>query len=135
MDIFELDLPNNVANYIRRGFGITTVEELRKLLERMPSPEGLSKARGIGPTSIAKILVALQEPGTGKLSDKRSLYQCSCAKVRGRKIVCSAGHELSLHASLLALARGAPLELSCCQNCEDYDEMGPPVPAAERGWA
>ena len=86
-----------------------------------------------------KILAALQDLGTGKPSKNRSLYQCLNAKVRGEKIVCSAGHELSYGRgsapSLLTLARGAPLELSCCQNCEDYDEMGPPVPAGERGWA
>ena len=70
-----------------------------------------------------------------KHEEKRSLYQCLNAKVKGKRLYCSKGHEFSLHASILALARGAPLELSCCQNCEDYDEMGPPVPAGERGWA
>ena len=69
-----------------------------------------------------------------KESTKRSLYMCSHAKVRD-KLYCSKGHEFNLRASILALARGAPLELACCQNCEDYDEMGPPVPANERGWA
>ena len=67
--------------------------------------------------------------------EKRSLYMCFHAKVKDDKLCCSKGHEFNLRASILALARGAPLELSCCQNCEDYDEMGPPVPAGERGWA
>ena len=70
-----------------------------------------------------------------KESTKRSLYMCSHAKVKGEELYCSKRHEFPLSASTLSLFRGAPLELSCCQNCEDYDEMGPPVPAGERGWA
>ena len=66
---------------------------------------------------------------------KRSLYQCYNARVRGEQIYCSKGHKFPSVASYQSLIRGAPLELSCCQNCEDYDEMGPPVPAGERGWA
>ena len=69
------------------------------------------------------------------MKGKRSLYMCSHAKVKGDKLYCSKGHELTVHASVRALARGAPLIFSCCQDCEDYDEMGPPVPAGERGWA
>ena len=66
----------------------------------------------------------------------RSLYQCFNTKVKGEKLYCSKGHEFPiLKTSIQALARGAPLIFSCCQNCEDYDEMGPPIPANERGWA
>ena len=68
-------------------------------------------------------------------SEGRSLYQCLNAKVKGEILQCSKGHEFPLVAATKALARGAPLIMSCCQNCEDYDEMGPPVPAGERGWA
>ena len=67
---------------------------------------------------------------------KRSLYCCFHAKVKEQKLYCSKGHEFpAFKTSIRALARGAPLVFSCCQNCEDYDEMGPPVPAGERGWA
>jgi len=66
---------------------------------------------------------------------KRSLYQCSNARVRGPKLVCEKEHKFPIVASsILVLARGAPLELSCCQECPDYDEMGPPVAKEDRGW-
>lgn len=70
---------------------------------------------------------------------KRSLYQCLNAKVLGDKIYCSKGHKLGGvkggRLDVLRLIRGEPLELSICQDCPDYDEMGPPVPKEERGWA
>jgi len=62
---------------------------------------------------------------------KRSLYQCFNAKVLGDEIYCDKGH---LSENILRLARGTPLELSICQTCSDYDEMGPPIPKDERGW-
>ena len=66
----------------------------------------------------------------------RSLYQCLNAKypIKGKRLRCSKGHDLSLNASVLALGRGRPLVIKRCQNCLDYDEMGPPVPPDERGW-
>lgn len=67
----------------------------------------------------------------------RSLYQCANAKFpktgEGR-LICSEGHELPLSAGAKGVNRGAPLIISGCQQCGDYDEMGPPVPADERGW-
>jgi len=68
---------------------------------------------------------------------KRSLYQCFHARVRGDEICCAKGHELvpGMRMSIQRLIRGTPLELTCCQKCEDYDEMGPPIPKNERGWA
>lgn len=69
---------------------------------------------------------------------KRSLYQCSNARIKGDKIYCKAGKVLVSVAkgnvSIKRLARGTPLELTVCQSCTDYDEMGPPVPPEERGW-
>jgi protein-arginine kinase activator protein McsA len=70
---------------------------------------------------------------------KRSLYQCLNAKVMEDRIHCSKGHALSVMSSdgtvaTTKLMRGEPLELTVCQNCPDYDEMGPPVPKNERGW-
>jgi hypothetical protein len=69
--------------------------------------------------------------------NKRSLYQCFNARVSGEKIYCAKGHLLGdkgvLH--IRALVRGKPLELSVCQTCSDYDEMGPPVAKEDRGWS
>ena len=64
----------------------------------------------------------------------RSLYQCLNAKVRGEILQCSKGHEFPSNVTVRALARGAPLVFACCQNCEDYIEIGPPIPKSERGW-
>jgi len=72
------------------------------------------------------------------MRNKRSLYQCFNAKVNGHMIYCSKGYKLRRsddgHIGIKRLIRGAPLELSVCQSCADYDEMGPPVPKEERGW-
>lgn len=70
--------------------------------------------------------------------EKRSLYQCLNAKVLGDNIYCAKGKAISkaknpkLH--IRQLMRGFPLEMSICQDCLDYDEMGPPIPKEERGW-
>uniref|UniRef100_A0A6M3J4I8 Uncharacterized protein n=1 Tax=viral metagenome TaxID=1070528 RepID=A0A6M3J4I8_9ZZZZ len=69
---------------------------------------------------------------------KRSLYQCFNCKVID-KIYCSMGHRLVKYSSdgtinKALLIRGDPLELSVCQGCPDYDEMGPPVKKEDRGW-
>ena len=67
----------------------------------------------------------------------RSLYQCANAKfpTTGEGLLrCSEGHKFPLAASVKAAGRGAPLVLASCQKCGDYGEMGPPVPADERGW-
>jgi len=32
------------------------------------------------------------------------------------------------------LVRGTPLVFSICQGCIDYEPMGGPIPAEERGW-
>ena len=68
---------------------------------------------------------------------KRSLYMCSNAKVKG-VIKCREGHPLSRfkdgNLPIINLARGEPLELTICQDCLDYDEMGEPVEKEDRGW-
>jgi hypothetical protein len=68
---------------------------------------------------------------------RRSLYQCSNARVLGEKIYCKAGHELFKvggRTPMLRLQRGAPLELVVCQGCKEFSFMGEPVPPKERGW-
>ena len=69
----------------------------------------------------------------------RSLYQCANAKVREGnettlgEIYCAKGHQFSGN-YYRTLSRGNPLELTTCQKCSDYDEMGEPVKAEDRGW-
>ncbi len=69
---------------------------------------------------------------------KRSLYTCQNAVVKGNVIVCAEGYKLesgyARNMSILPLQRGAPLELTVCQKCLDYDCMGDPIPEKERGW-
>lgn len=72
------------------------------------------------------------------MSDKRTLYQCLNAKVQGEHICCSKGYSFPAIGGclkLLRLQRGDVLALGVCQKCPDYDEMGPPIPKEERGWA
>ena len=69
---------------------------------------------------------------------KHSLYMCSHARVDGT-IYCEQGHSLNLLTDegtidIERLARGSPLDLSICQSCPDYSELGPPIPQSERGW-
>ena len=72
---------------------------------------------------------------------RRTLYECSHAKVKGDCIFCEMGHPLSRkpkpgngHISIERLAAGEALALVACQRCSDFDCMGPPVPPEERGW-
>lgn len=67
---------------------------------------------------------------------KRSLYQCFNARVLGEDIYCSKGHEFYRNGgiNIRRLIRGERLELTVCQDCGDYLEMGPPIPKEERGW-
>jgi hypothetical protein len=70
---------------------------------------------------------------------KRTLYECSHARVLGKRIYCNKGYLLSLKSDdggldSRRLVSGEPLTLNICQQCSDFDTMGPPVPKAERGW-
>ena len=69
---------------------------------------------------------------------KRNLYQCSHAKVLGDRIHCTIGRPLSTTKDktipVLRLIRGEPLELTICQKCLNYEELGPPILKDERGW-
>ena len=69
---------------------------------------------------------------------KVSLYECFNAKVDGDKIHCAKGHQLGIKKQSMGinpLIRGASLRLAVCQNCNDFEPMGGPVPAGERGWS
>jgi len=70
---------------------------------------------------------------------KKALYECSHARVGGNRIYCDKGHVFSLKSNnsgldVKRLARGDPLVLAVCQDCLDFDSMGPPIPEEERGW-
>ena len=70
---------------------------------------------------------------------KRTLCECSHARVGGNRIYCDKGYVFSLKSNnggldVKRLARGDPLALAVCQDCLDFDSMGPPIPEEERGW-
>jgi hypothetical protein len=70
---------------------------------------------------------------------KRTLYECSHALVSGNHIRCCRGHPLLPRieggvVEVKRLARGNPLVFKVCQKCPDFDCMGPPIRAEERGW-
>ncbi len=70
---------------------------------------------------------------------RRTLYECSYARVNGDRIYCGKEHPLSpstkdSNIEVGRLARGEELALAPCQNCPDFDAMEPPIPPEERGW-
>ena len=74
-----------------------------------------------------------------KESKKRTLYECSHARVKGESIYCRKGFALcpqpgNGHLDIMHLARGSRLALKPCQGCPDFECMGPPVLPEERGW-
>jgi hypothetical protein len=74
-----------------------------------------------------------------KETKKRTLYECSYARVKGDCIYCFKGYQLNIrpgngHIKIERLAEGKRLAFTACQDCPDFDCMGPPVPPEERGW-
>jgi len=74
-----------------------------------------------------------------KETKKRTLYECAHARVKGENIYCRRGYQLCLrqgngHLDISRLARGQRLAFKTCQDCLDFDCIGPPVPPEERGW-
>ena len=73
------------------------------------------------------------------MKKKRTLYECSHARVKGSRICCDKGYSLSSppedgSLNIQPLAEGKPLAPKVCRQCGDFDSMGPPVPEEERGW-
>lgn len=72
----------------------------------------------------------------------RTLYQCAHAIAKDDSITCAKGHALGATfvsagvkgISLRRLIRGEPLCLGVCQDCTDFDDLGPTPPKSERGW-
>ena len=73
------------------------------------------------------------------MKTRRTLYECSHARVKGKRICCDRGYPLSSQPGdgaidIQQLAEGKPLAPKVCRQCSDFDSMGPPVPEEERGW-
>ena len=73
------------------------------------------------------------------MKTRRTLYECSHARVKDGLIFCDRGYLLSLRPGdgtidIQQLAEGRPLAPKVCRQCCDFDSMGPPVPEEERGW-
>lgn len=73
------------------------------------------------------------------MKQKRTLYECSHARVCGKSICCNKGYPLSSQPGdggldINQLEEGRQLAPKICQHCNDFDRMGPPVPEEERGW-
>jgi len=71
--------------------------------------------------------------------EKRTLYECSHARVKGERIYCRKGHPFFpppgiAHLDIGRLAEGKRLAFKPCQACPDFDFMGPPVDEEDRGW-
>ena len=70
---------------------------------------------------------------------KRTLYECGHARVRNGRIYCDKEYPLSQASvdgslDIQYLAEGKPLAPKICQQCLNFDRMGPPVTVEERGW-
>jgi hypothetical protein len=69
----------------------------------------------------------------------RTLYDCAYARVRGTRVYCEKRHPIATQTGnsfidLSLLARGRRLAMAFCQKCADFDSMGSPLPADEKGW-
>lgn len=69
----------------------------------------------------------------------RTLYECSHARIQGKRIYCDRGYPLASKTGegdldVRMLAEGKALAFKVCQLCSDFDCLGPPVPEDERGW-
>ena len=73
------------------------------------------------------------------MKKKRTLYECSRARVKGERITCCQGHPFSLKSEdggieVKRLAKGEPLALNICQVCGDFERIGPFISEDARGW-
>ncbi len=73
------------------------------------------------------------------MKKKKTLYECSHARVRGKRIFCNQGYPLSPQSrdgmiDIQRLEEGKPLAPPICRQCRDFDSMGPLIPEKERGW-
>jgi hypothetical protein len=74
-----------------------------------------------------------------KETKERTLYECLHARVNDGHIRCRKGYRLIPKSEdggigVGRLAKGQPLAFLVCQDCPDFEGMGPPVPPEERGW-
>ena len=109
-----------------RMHGITSMEKLLETEEVW-----LASKRLIGVATLAEIKKKLEEYQNEIDKLPRSLYQCFNAKVKG-DIYCTFGYFPPV--LLKHLKNGEPLEFAVCQLCAQFDRMGGPVAAKDRGW-
>lgn len=135
IDIGELKLAKSLEATLRKA-GFETIERLKNL-----SMEDLAIIRQMGDTAFEKISRAIEKFEEPEDDISVSLYECSNAHVAtdGQHIYCTKGHILDDGSktgmiSIRSLATGKPLIYSVCQNCKNFDPMGPAIPKAERGW-
>ncbi|AQY72680.1 hypothetical protein B1772_01005 [Dehalococcoides mccartyi] len=74
-----------------------------------------------------------------KKKKKRTLYECAHARVGTGKIYCDQNYPLSQASfdgslDIQQLAEGRALASRICQQCINFERIGPPVPEEERGW-
>jgi hypothetical protein len=74
-----------------------------------------------------------------KVIPKRTLYECLHARVKGQNIYCQKGYLFyhspgNGHVDIERLARGQRLAFRICQDCGDFEYIGPPLLPEERGW-
>ena len=70
---------------------------------------------------------------------QRTLYECFHARVNGDRIYCDKGHQLLKKSGdgsigIGRLISGKQMGFQVCQDCPDFEEMGPPISPKERGW-
>ena len=70
---------------------------------------------------------------------RRTLYDCANTRVDGDEVHCRHGRELSPDSeggtvALALVAKGEELALEVCQQCSDFNRMGPPLSPNDRGW-
>ena len=73
------------------------------------------------------------------MKKKKTLYECSHARVKGERITCCNGHPFSLKSEdggieVKRLAKGEPLALNICQACGDFERIGSFISEEARGW-
>jgi len=66
--------------------------------------------------------------------NKRTLYECFHAKVKGQNIYCEKGRSFDTSGLMKRLIRGDTLAIGACQDCLDFESMGPPLVSQDRGW-
>ena len=73
------------------------------------------------------------------IKKKRTLYECTHARVKGQEIYCGQGYPLSRakadgRLDIHWLAEGHHLTMAVCQHCGDFSRLGMALAEDQRGW-